>query len=84
MIQCSGQVGTLGQCTLPQEPEGPLGQGSSSWDPEAGPSMGLHASTNLSLELLATLGSKGRVCHSFGQMRKTGSGPEVTQEPHSS
>lgn len=38
MTQCSGQVGTLGQCTLPQEPGGlgPLVQGTSSWEPEVG------------------------------------------------
>lgn len=63
--------GPLDQVTLPWEPGEPLGQDTPSWEPEAGPSPGPGASTNLFLELLATLGAEGPACHPTRQMRKT-------------
>lgn len=57
MTQYSGQIGTLGQCTLPQEPGGTgtfgpghLIMGACGW-----PSLEPCAPSNLSLEFLATL-----------------------------
>lgn len=55
-----------------REPRGPLGQDTPPWEPEAGPSPGPGASTNL-LELLAILGAEDRACHPTRQMRKTDS-----------
>lgn len=68
-----GTRGSPGQVTLPWEPGGPLGQDTPPWEPEAGPSPGPGASTNLFLELLATLRAEGRACHPTRQMRKTDS-----------